>query len=469
LEPAVIGDCNSWGSARPVRFRPLRAARSLSFASRPNIDACRNTSLAGSEPNLHSTVSKRRDATSTMSLFTRTNLTLNQPMLFRNAHLIFSDRIAPRGSVRVVDGRIATLVEYDLAPEPGEESVDLSGYFLAPGFIDLHIHGAVHRDTMEADADAFRAICRHHATGGTTALALTTVCATSEQIVRVLTSVSRFRTEPVVGSRVLGVHVEGPYFSPEKPGAHRIDLIRHPKRAEYDEWLLHAGCITQMTLAPELPGALELIEALNEAGVRVSGGHSDAWDEDAAAAFAHGMRQVTHTFNCMSSARRRGAFRVAGLLEFALGEPEILCELIADAKHVSPTLMRMLYQAKGPDGIALVTDAAAGAGLAEGERFKLGDIEGIVRDEVALTADEKALCSSTATMDRLVRNMVQIVGVPLHEAVRMATLNPARALGLSERKGVLEVGADADLVVLTHELQAAATYVGGEKVFGTAK
>ena len=343
---------------------------------------------------------------------------------------------------------------------------DLSGRFLAPGFIDLHIHGALRRDSMEADPEAFKTICRYHASGGTTALALTTVCATSEQIVHVLTAVRHFQGESSPGARVLGVHIEGPYFSKEKPGAHRLDLIRHPRPAEYDHWLIHAGTITQMTLAPELPGALELIEALVEAGIRVSGGHSDAWDEEAAEAHARGMRQVTHTFNCMSSARRRGPYRVAGLLEFAMSEPDILCELIADCRHVSPTLMRMLYHAKGPDGIALVTDAAAGAGLAEGERFHIGEIEGVVENDVAITADGKALCSSTATMDRLVRNMVQVVGAPLHEAVRMATLNPARALRIAERKGVLAAGADADLVVLTDDLRVSETYVAGEKVFG---
>ncbi len=386
-------------------------------------------------------------------------------MLFRNAHLVFPDRIRPRGSVRVREGKITAVVEHDLAPEAGEEVVDAAGHFLAPGFIDLHIHGALRRDSMEADPAAYRTICRYHAAGGTTALALTTVCATDAQILRVLVAVQAFRAEPPVGAQVLGVHVEGPYFSPEKPGAHRIDLIRNPKPAEYERWLVHADAITQMTLAPELPGALALIEELVQAGIRVSGGHSDAWDEDAAAGFAHGMRQVTHTFNCMSSQRRRGAYRVAGLLEFALSEPEILCELIADARHVAPTLMRMLYQAKGPDGIALVTDAAAGAGLVEGEHFHLGEIAGVVENDVALTADRKALCSSTATMDRLVRNMVQLVGAPLHEAVRMATLNPARALGRHEQKGVLATGADADLVLLTDTLEVAATYVGGQCVY----
>lgn len=387
-------------------------------------------------------------------------------MLFRNARLILHDRILPRGTIRVRGGLIEAVSPEVLEPEPGEEVRDLADHFIAPGFIDMHIHGALRRDSMEGCADAFRTICRHSAKGGTTALALTTVTATAADIAGVLAAVTAYRAEsPGDGAAVLGVHIEGPYFSMEKPGAHRLDLIRHPQRGEWEAWLDGPCPITEMTVAPELPGALELIAALAERGIRASGGHSDAWDEEAAAGFAHGMRQITHTFNCMSTARRRGAYRVAGLLEFALGEPEILCELIADGRHVSPTLMRMLYQAKGPDGIVLVTDAAAGAGLADGETFQLGTIAGVVRDDVALTADGTALCSSTACMDRLVRTMVDAVGVPLTEAVQMATLNPAKALGMDARKGVLTAGADADLVVLDAQLHAVSTWVAGREVY----
>lgn len=386
-------------------------------------------------------------------------------MIFANARLILADRIQPGAQVKIANGKIATIASCFLAPSVNEEVVDLRGKYLAPGFIDLHIHGALRRDTMEATPDALAAICQFHASGGTTALALTTITATREEILRVVNAVQAFRKGAPQGARVLGVHLEGPYFSREKPGAHRLDLIRPPQRAEYEKLLEHAEAITQMTLAPELPGALALIDALAARGVRASGGHSDAWDEEAGAAFVHGMRQVTHIFNCMSSARRRGPFRVAGLLEVALSEPEILCELIADGRHVSPTLMRMLYNAKGPDGICLVTDATAGAGLAEGEPFSLGEIACVVRDEVGLTADGTALAGSTATMIRLVRNMVELAGVSLVEAVQMATLNPARALGLEESCGVLREGAEADLVVLSSELAVEQTYVGGVKIF----
>lgn len=385
-------------------------------------------------------------------------------MILANARLIYSDRLA-QGHLRVRDGKIAELGNQPMTPEPGEETINLNGSFLAPGFIDLHIHGAVHRDTMEATSEAFEAICRHHARGGTTSLALTTITATSENILRVLRTADEYRRRPnTAGAQLLGVHVEGPYFSKEKPGAHKLELIRNPVRAEWEPWLEFGDLITEMTIAPELPGALELIEEISQRGIIASGGHSDAWDEDAAAAFAHGMRQATHTFNCMSSARRRGPFRVAGLLEFALSEPGILCELIADGHHVSPTLMRMLYQAKGPDGIVLVTDAAAGAGVAEEETFQLGEIACVVRGGVSLTADGKALASSVAGMIDLVRNMVQLVDVSLVEAVRMATFNPARALGIEEKKGSLTVGADADLVCFSDDFRVTRTIVAGREL-----
>ena len=383
-------------------------------------------------------------------------------LLFKNARLVCPDRIEPRGDLRVVDGQIAAIAP-SLLPEPGDMVQELGGRYLAPGFIDLHIHGALGRDAMEASAEAFETICQYHARGGTTALALTTVAAPTPEIVAVLRAAEAYRKEVHEGAHLLGVHIEGPYFSPEKKGAHLPELLRNPTPADYAPLLEQAHVITQMTLAPELPGALALIEALRERGVRVSGGHSDAWDEEACAAFVHGMRGVTHTFNCMSSARRRGPYRVAGLLEFALSEPGIVCELIADGRHVSPTLMRMLYHAKGPEGIVLVTDASAGAGLPEEAAFRLGEFDCVVRDGVGFTADGSALAGSTSSMIHLVRTLVRDAGIPLVEAIRMATLNPARALKLS-RKGILTPGADADLVMLSDDLAVIATFVQGRRV-----
>jgi N-acetylglucosamine-6-phosphate deacetylase len=319
---------------------------------------------------------------------------------------------------------------------------------------------------MEANPEAYEIICGHHATGGTTTLALTTVCASWTDIGKVLDVGRSWRPQSgQTGARLAGIHVEGPYFSPAKRGAHRAEFLREPAPNDIDHWIRYTDVITQITLAPELPGMRELIPALVAAGIRVSGGHSDAWDEDAQAAFAAGMRQVTHTFNCMSAARRRGPYRVAGLLEAALAHPEVICEVIADGFHVSPTLLRMLWNAKGASGVALITDATAGAGLAAGTEFSLGEIPCRVSDGVALTADGSALAGSTCRMIDGIRTLVRDANVPLAHALAAATSTPARALGLQGKYGALVAGAAADLVIFDEHFCVLQTWVNGRLVY----
>jgi N-acetylglucosamine-6-phosphate deacetylase len=389
-------------------------------------------------------------------------------MILTNAHLIFPDAIR-YGLELVVEGRKIAAIR---PPGPGlrrtgeqirtsgKDVVDLGGNYLAPGFIDLHLHGALGRDTMEASAEAFQTICGYHASGGTTSLLLTTATAPLKNILDVLKTVRDHRSAI---SAVAGVHLEGPFISNAKCGAQRAEFIQDPSWESVRQLLEYANVLKRITIAPELPGAYEAIESFRRNGVSVSGGHSDAWDEDARTAFEHGMRSVTHTFNCMSSARHRGVYRVGGLLEFALSEPQISCELIADGHHVSPTLMKMLYRAKGARGICLVTDATAGAGLPDGSRFSLFGNDCIVEGGLCLLADRSALAGSASQMIDLVRTMVQKVDVPLHEAVTMATENPARAVGL-ETKGILKEGADADLVVISPELNVLRVFAGGSEI-----
>ena len=386
-------------------------------------------------------------------------------MIFTNARLILPDGIRDGLEIVVKQGKIAEICPTPSLPQTGErvrwqELIDLSGNYLAPGFIDLHVHGALGSDTMEASAEAFRSICDYHASGGTTSLLLTTATAPLNEIVNVLQVVRDFRSAL---KSIVGVHVEGPFISKAKTGAQRAEFIQDPSPVGVRQLVECADVLKRVTLAPELPRALEAIEAFRGHGISVSGGHSDAWDEEARAAFDRGMRSVTHTFNCMSSARRRGVYRVGGLLEFALSEPAISCELIADSHHVSPTLMKMLYRAKGPQGICLVTDATAGAGLPEGSHFALAGKDCIVENGVCLLADHSALAGSAARMIDLVRVMIRDVNVPLNEAIAMAAENPARAIGL-EARGRLIVGADADLVVLSPQLDVVRTFRSGEEL-----
>jgi N-acetylglucosamine-6-phosphate deacetylase len=379
-------------------------------------------------------------------------------MIFTNARLIFPEGIRDGLELIVENGKISAIGKETHGR--GKEIVDLNGNYLAPGFIDLHVHGALGRDTMEASAEAFQAICDYHANGGTTSLLLTTATAPLDSIAAVLNAVRDCRCSI---KQLVGVHVEGPFISKAKCGAQRPEFIQRPSRASVQRLLDHADVIKRITIAPELPGALEAIENFHTGGISSSGGHSDAWDKEAREGFARGMRSVTHTFNCMSSARRRGIYRVGGLLEFALSEPEISCELIADGHHVSATLMKMLYRAKGPGGICLVTDATAGAGLPNGSQFSLFGRDCLVEGNICLLADRSALAGSASRLIDLVRTMVLKVNVPLHEAVMMATENPARAVGL-ETKGRLEAGTDADLIVLSPDLDVLRTFSGGKEI-----
>jgi len=379
-------------------------------------------------------------------------------MIFRNARLCFPDGIRDGLEVEARNGKITAIRGTSDAPG---DSIDLKGNYLAPGFVDLHIHGALGCDTMEASAEAFEKICQFHASGGTTSLLLTTATAPMKALLGVLGAIKQSAGKL---PQIAGAHIEGPYLSKKKPGAQRVTLMRNPSPKTYAPLLEHSEVIKRVTIAPELPGALQFIDDLVQNKIGPSGGHSDAWEEDVKLAFEHGMHSVTHTFNCMSSSRRRGIDRVAGMLEFALGEPNIICELIADGHHVSPTLMKMLYRAKGARGICLVTDATAGAGMPNGSKFSLYGKKCIVDDSVCFLADRSALAGSASRMIDLVRTMVTRVGVPLHEAIAMATDTPAHAIGLTA-KGQFKIGGDADFVVITPDIEVERTFIGRTEVF----
>jgi N-acetylglucosamine-6-phosphate deacetylase len=379
-------------------------------------------------------------------------------MIFNNARVIFPDAIRENLAVIVHAGKI---VEIGPPVAGSNDIIDLHGNFLAPGFVDLHVHGGNGHDAMEANAEAFRAICDYHASGGTTSLLLTTATAPFPDILLTLTQIGKLRGRI---PEIAGAHVEGPFISRDLAGAQNPEFICEPT-AELIRCLLeHREIIKRVTIAPEAKGAMTAMKGLSDAGIVVSGGHSNAWEEEARAALENGMRSVTHTFNCMSAARRRGTKRVAGLLEVALSEPKVSCELVAEEHHVSPALMKLLYSTKGASGICLVTDATAGAGLADGTAFQLGGRNCVVKDGVCFLADAPVLAGSASRLIDLVRAMMREAAVPLLDTIAMASLNPAREAGLGD-KGEIAVGKDADLVVLSPELEVVQTYVAGSLSF----
>jgi len=382
-----------------------------------------------------------------------------------NARLILPDEIR-RGSLSIRSGQIHKLSSDPAAQKKsGTNTMNLRGGYLAPGFIDMHIHGAMGRDTMEARLDAFRDITQFHLHGGTTSLTLTTLSASQKDVLKALDAIAPLHNKAIGGARILGVHVEGPFISKEKAGAQNPKFVRNPTAREWGPILKHGKLITQMTIAPELPQAIALIKALGKNGSIPSGGHTNADEKTLEPALKAGMNQSTHTFNAMSSVFKRGAFRSAGMLEFALANDEIACELIADGMHVPPVCMRMLFNSKPRDKVIIITDATKGAGLKPGTQFELYGIKCKLTPVTALVADGKGLAGSTLTMMRAVQTVVEKSNVPLEDAILAATLNPARQLGRDGEFGSLEKGKRADLVWFDNRFQVKAVWLDGDLRF----
>ncbi len=379
-----------------------------------------------------------------------------------NGRVIGTHGVLEQHCVVIDNGKIRQVAPQSQVLWPEDAQViDAQNNYVASGFVDMHVHGAMGRDTMDGTVETLAQIAKFHAVGGTTAMTPTTTTHSAEKIGAALQAIADAMGHDFGGARVVGAHLEGPYISRERHGAQPVQHIRDADPAEYVAWIIREGLVTQMTLAPEATGALELIDALLEREILPSGGHTAASYEQARAAVDRGLCHATHVFNCMSSATKTGAFRVPGALETFLADERVMVELIADGKHVHPEMMRLAVRAKGVDKVCLITDATAGAGLAEGAEFFVGETKAVVRDGVGMIEDGSALAGSTSTMIQMVRNMVELAGATLTDAVRMASLNPARALGLGGRKGSIEPRKDADMVIFTDKFEVLKTIIAG--------
>jgi N-acetylglucosamine-6-phosphate deacetylase len=387
-------------------------------------------------------------------------------LLFINARLVREPAAGiSHGWLLVSDGAIAAVGLAGETPPEAFTCIDCDGDFLSPGLVDIHCHGASGRDTMEASPEAFGDILREHALRGTTTAVLTTVASPPGEMHAVLRTAAGILPDDL-GARLAGIHLEGPWFSPRRRGAHAPRHLRPPDPGEIAALLDHRAVIRRVTLAPELPGAAEAVRTFTAASISVSAGHSDATETEAKAGFASGITQATHLHNAMSSALRDGSEGRPGLAEAALADPRILCELIADGVHVSPALLREAWKRKGWGSLAIVSDATAGAGLPDGVGFPLGELECRVEGNAAWTGEGNGRClaGSTAFLFDGIRTMVRHAGVPLEEAVAMATLVPARSLGLDREIGSLEPGMRADLLRFSSDWKIGGVWIGGRQI-----
>jgi N-acetylglucosamine-6-phosphate deacetylase len=328
-----------------------------------------------------------------------------------------------------------------------------------PGFLDVHIHGAGGRDVMEGTEEGIAVVARTLAARGTTSFVATTLTASPDDISRSVEAIARYITQQLGAddrrAEVLGIHLEGPFLNELRRGVHPAEWLQLPS-AELLERFLHAaaGHGRILTMAPELVGAAPCIDAAHKAGLVVAMGHTDATYEQARAAMARGVRHAAHVYNAM----RPFSHRDSGVIGAVLTSCEVTAELIADGVHVEEAAMRLLLQAKGARGVILVSDGISATAMPDG-KYRLGQLEVEVSGGVCRNAEGK-LAGSTLTLDRALRNVVAL-GVPLADAVRMLTLNPATLLGLEFKKGALRSGADADIVLLNESLEITKVWTRG--------
>jgi N-acetylglucosamine-6-phosphate deacetylase len=386
----------------------------------------------------------------------------------------------PQGRFALTNGRVilpeamvadkAVVVEGDklldiadrAALSSGIQTIDVGGRYITPGLIDIHIHGAVGHTFNEPTPEAFAAITEEAVMRGLTALVATVATAAIPDMVECLKFSRRWMREAHEGSQILGVHVEGPYFNMAQKGAQDPKNILTPDDGTPETLLEHRDVIKILTYAPELPGALELTARLTELGVVPAAGHSMAIDEDVLAAMEVGLRHAIHLWSAQSSTVREGPWRKPGLLEASLVFEGLTGEIIADNKHLPPTLMKLAYKCKGPDRLCVVSDATSGAGLPEGARFRMGEMEYEVHDGVGMVFDRTVFAGSTTLLNQMIPILTEEVGIPLVEAIRMGTLTPARVIGVDDHKGSLEAGKDADISIFEEDFTAWRTMIAGQ-------
>ena len=382
-----------------------------------------------------------------------------------DVRIVTPDNVIEAGTLCVQDSAISEVRSRVVTGGSDETRLSVPNLTLLPGFIDLHIHGGGGADTMDGTAESLRTICRTHARYGTTGLFFTTMTQSRDRITRALGAARQAVRQGAMfcmdGAQPLGIHLEGPYISPVRPGAQPKGFVRLFDSAEWDEWRLAADeTLRLITLAPEMTGANRLMNACREAGIVVSMGHTDASAQETADAIEQGVTQATHLFNAMPSIHHRKP----GPIPVLLADERVTTEIIADGCHLAPEIVRMTLKAKGIGGVILITDAMAGAGSVDGQ-YELGGSEVTVADGRAALKDG-TLAGSVLTMSTAARNVRDWCGLDWVEIARITSANAAEQFDYTfASKGAIVAGHDADFVLVDDDFTVHYTFVAGRCVY----
>ncbi|WNR43376.1 N-acetylglucosamine-6-phosphate deacetylase [Paenibacillus roseipurpureus] len=385
-------------------------------------------------------------------------------LLITGAKIVTEQGVIENGVVHALDGILTYVGEASgwQADSVGPQAAHIhaDGKWLLPGFIDVHVHGGNGADFMDSNSKTLDTITRFHASHGTTSMLATTMTATREAIDRVLGEVQSYMERPMPYAQLLGVHLEGPFISPKWAGAQDPKLMVTPQLDWLQDWHERfPQLMKQLTLAPEREGGLEMIAWLRDHGIVAACGHTDATYADIQSAVIAGLSHAVHTYNAMKPLHHREPGTVGAVLTDA----RISGEIIADGIHVHPAAIKLLTMVKQPHGLLLITDAMSAAGLGDGQ-YELGGQAVTVQSGVARLTEGGALAGSTLTMIEALRFMVREVGVSVADASRYASGNPARLLGLEATHGSLAAGKQADLLLVSQELELEQVWVRGTNV-----
>lgn len=385
-----------------------------------------------------------------------------------NGKIILPAAVIDRGWIEYDNGVITAIGRGDYPGGGDSRITDAGGAWVSAGFIDIHTHGAGGYDFMDCTVEAYLRSAEMSARHGATSIFPTTLASTNENLYETFETYRQAVPQNRDGAQLMGLHLEGPYFAYGQRGAQDPRYLRDPRPEEYEAILAASSDIRRISLAPELNGALEFGRTLRARGILPSIAHSDALFEQAVEAFENGYTHVTHLYSCTSSVVRRNAFRYAGIVEAAYYLDDMTVEIITDGIHLPKSLLQLVYKLKGPDHTALITDSMRAAGMPEGESILGARSTGmpvIVEDGVAKLPDRSAFAGSVATADRCVRTMHRLAEVPMADAVKMMTLTPARIMGIDGRKGSLEPGKDADILIFNDNVDIQRVIIGGEDKF----
>lgn len=384
-----------------------------------------------------------------------------------NGKLVLPDRILEGRKLLLEDGKIIGIEEK--LPLEAEQIIDAEACYVSPGFIDLHTHGGGGFDFMDGTVEAIEGACKLHLCHGTTSIVPTTLTCPSEELLHFFNVYRTAKNTMRYGPNLLGIHLEGPYFSLNQCGAQDPKYLKKPVVDEYMPILEAGGTdIVRISAAPELEGAMGLGLELERRGILAAIGHSNADYRVVEEAVNNGYSHVTHLYSGMSALHRVGPYRVLGVVEATYLLDELTVEIIADGKHLPPELLRFIVKNKHVGSICLITDSMRGAGLEDGQHAVLGSLKNgqdtVIEDGVAMMPDRRAFAGSICTADRCIRTMVKSAGLPVHLAVRMMTLNPASVMKLERSKGTLAQGMDADICIFDEDIRIKKVFVGGSLV-----